>query len=247
MPRTGHYSRQRARGILAQSEHVTKRTMHSWKHCHFLRHTARILGVLLVLVGALLVKARYHAEQEFALAEHAYEQLQYSEAILHYERAIKWYTPLSATVQQAAERLWAIGTEAEQQGNLPLALEAFRGLRGSFYAIRSLYLPYQHWIPKCEAKIAVLMAQATNAENSRMASRTQREPEHFARMLQRYTGPTTTATALAELGFLGWVGGTIGFLWYALTEQGLSGRRGLLWGGGIAVFFVLWIVGMLLA
>jgi tetratricopeptide (TPR) repeat protein len=219
-----------------------------WKQYPVLRHIVRILGVILVLVVALIIKASYDASREFALAEQAYEGQQYAEAVLHYERAIKWYTPLSSTVQQAAARLWNLGTEAEQRGDLALALEAFRGLRGSLYATRSLYLPYEHWIPKSEAKIAVLMAQTADPEEPRPASRSpQEETRRFAEMLQRFTGPNTAGTALAELGFVCWVGATLGFLWFAFTEQGLSGRRGLLWGGTIAAFFAVWIVGMLLA
>jgi tetratricopeptide (TPR) repeat protein len=222
--------------------------MRIWKQYPILRHIARVLGVLLMLIVALVVKASYHAGQEFALAEQAHEQQQYAEAILHYERAIKWYTPSSPTVQQAVEHLWDLGTEAEQRGDLELALEAFRGLRGSLYATRSLYLPYEHWIPKCEAKIAVLMAQTADPEDSRQASRTpQEETERFAKMLQRFTGPNIAGAVITEVGFLGWVGTTIGFLWFAFTEQGLSGRGGLIWGGTIAVFFAVWIVGMLLA
>ena len=53
------------------------------------------------------------------------------------------------------------------------------------------------------------------------------------------------ALVLLEIGFLGWVGATVGLIWYMVDDAGNFARRqGLLWGSLIAVFFALWLIGM---
>ena len=63
--------------------------------------------------------------------------------------------------------------------------------------------------------------------------------------LQRHVGPHLGWSILVEVGFLGWVGATVGLIWYVVDEDGNFARRqGLLWGSLIAVFFALWLIGM---
>jgi hypothetical protein len=50
---------------------------------------------------------------------------------------------------------------------------------------------------------------------------------------------------LVEIGFLGWVGATVGLIWYVVDEQGYFARRqGFLWGSVLALFFALWLIAM---
>jgi hypothetical protein len=54
--------------------------------------------------------------------------------------------------------------------------------------------------------------------------------------------------AVVEIGFLGWVGSAVGFIFRALDRDGkFIGRKALFWGGTLAVFYTLWIIGMLSA
>ena len=67
----------------------------------------------------------------------------------------------------------------------------------------------------------------------------------FAMQFQRHVGPYLGWSILVELGFLGWVGATIGLIWYVVDEQGNFVRRqGLLWGSLLTIFFALWLIGM---
>ena len=220
--------------------------MKPWRR-HLWHIAVRLLCVCLLLALVLAVKVSYSARQELVRGTEAHTRGEYTAAITHYERAIKWYTPYSRAVRLAVERLWALGTEAERREELHLALEAYWSLRGSLYAVQSLYLPYRDWIPRVEERIAVLMAktgQSAGQGPEKLAQNTAR----FARMLQRDTAPTLRGAILVELGFLGWVGATVGFIWGAFARHGTwVWRQGLLWGGGILAFFGLWIVGMLLA
>jgi len=208
----------------------------------------RMLGVLLFLAAVLVAKVTYNAGQEFAHGEEEYTRGAYDVAITHYERAIKWYTPFSKTVRMAVERLWQLGTEAETRGDWHLALEAYQSLRSSLYAVQSFYIPYQSWIPKSEERIAPLLAQTkTGAEGGaeQGTDKLAQDTARFAMQLQRPVGPHLGWSILLEIGFLGWVGATVGLIWYVVDEDGNFARRqGLLWGSLIAVFFALWLIGM---
>ena len=211
---------------------------------HVLRHVVLILSALLFLAAVLVVKVTYNARQEFAAGEEAYTRGAYNVAITHYERAIKWYTPFSKTVRHAVERLWQLGTEAETRGDWHLALEAYQSLRASLYAVQSFYMPYQHWIPKSEARIAPLLAR-TRAGEEPTTDKLAQDTARFATQLQRHVGPHLGWSILVAIGFLGWIGATVGLIWYVVDEAGNFARRqGLLWGSLIAIFFALWLIGM---
>jgi len=218
--------------------------MHLWQHHPAWRSALRIVVLLVAFVVILYAKVTYNASQDFALGEDAYTHGEYKRAITHYERTIKWYTPLSTTVQRAVERLWQLGTEAEVRGEISLALEAYQTLRSSLYAVQSFYIPYQSWIPKSEARIAPLLAK-TKAGEEHNEGQLAQDTARFAMQLQRHVGPHLGWSILLEIGFLGWVGATIGLIWYVVDEAGnFAQRQGLLWGSLMAAFFALWLVGM---
>ncbi len=210
-----------------------------------LRHTFCIMCTIVCLSIALIAKISYHSRQELASGDKASSQKNWSQAVVHYERAIKWYVPLSSSVPNAIARLWEIATAAEQRQDLPLALQAYRALRSALYAVESVYIPHQAWIPRCEERIAWLMAQ-----RQQVSDPAQREAEiaRFTSMLQRDTSPHLGWSIVMEIGFLGWIGATLLLIWHAYNSQGqLVWHRGSLWGGGIVAGFILWIVGMLFA
>jgi hypothetical protein len=218
--------------------------MHLWQQHPTLHNTLRIIGLLVVFMVILYTNVAYNSRQDFALGEDAYAHGEYKRAITHYERTIKWYTPLSTVVQRAIERLWQLGTEAEARGEFVLALEAYQTLRSSLYAVQSFYIPYQSWIPKSEARIAPLLAR-TKAGAEHNEDKLAQDTARFTMQLQRHVGPHLGWSILTEIGFLGWVGATVGLIWYVVDEAGHFARRqGLLWGSLMAVFFALWLIGM---
>jgi hypothetical protein len=215
-----------------------------WQHHPALRVSLHIVVLLAAFAVILYAKVAYNASQHFALGEEAYIHGRYKQAIDHYVLTIKWYSPLSTVVQRAVERLWQLGTEAEARSEFSLALEAYQALRSSLYAVQGFYIPYQSWIPKSEERIAPLLAKTKAGEESN-ADKLQQDTARFAMQLQRHVGPHLGWSILLEIGFLGWVGATIGLIWYVVDEAGNFARRqGLLWGGLIAVFFTLWLIGM---
>jgi hypothetical protein len=218
--------------------------MYLWQHHPVWCSALRIVVLLVAFVVILYAKVAYNASQDFALGENAYTHGEYKRAITHYERTIKWYTPLSTAVQRAVERLWQLGTEAEARGEISLALEAYQTLRSSLYAVQSFYIPYQSWILKSEARIAPLLAK-TKAGEEHNEDQLAQDTARFAMQLQRHVGPHLGWSILLEIGFLGWVGATVCLIWYIVDETGnFAQRQGLLWGSLIAVFFALWLIGM---
>jgi hypothetical protein len=218
--------------------------MHLWRRYPALRYALSVFGLGVIFVIILYIKVVYNASQDFARAEESYSHGQYQVAITHYGRAIKWYSPLNNIVQRAVERLWQLGTEAEARGEFALALEAYQTLRSSLYAVQSFYIPYQSWIPKSEARIAPLLAR-TKAGAEHNEDKLAQDTARFAMQLQRHVGPHLGWSILTEIGFLGWVGATVGLIWYVVDEAGhLVRRQGVLWGSLMAVFFALWLIGM---
>jgi len=218
--------------------------MHLWQRYPAWRYAVCVLGLLVASMMMLYAKIAYNAGQDFAHGEEAYTQSEYQAAITHYERTIKWYTPLSPVVRRAVERLWQLGTEAEARGEVSLALAAYQSLRSSLYAVQSFYVPYQSWIPKSEERIAPLLAQ-TKAGDDQGADRVAQDTVRFAGQLQRPIGPHLGWSVLVEIGFLGWVGAAVGLIWHVVDEQGNFARRqGILWGGLLTIFFALWLISM---
>ena len=221
--------------------------MQFWKRSRHLRTALSLLLLAVIFTAIFVVKSVLEATHTYDRAEAAYKLGKADEARLYYERTIKFHTPLSATTPRAIERLWQLGATAEGQGDIPLALAAYRSLRSSLYAIQSIYSPYKPWIPKSESKIAALMARQIAAAQP---SATQQAPDtaKFLHQLQRSTGPHLGWTIVTEIGFVGWISATVGLIWCASTPTGgWAWRPSLLWGGGSIVCFTLWIIGMLCA
>lgn len=205
------------------------------------------LAVILTSTSILIFNVRYRSQQAYLSGEKAFSTGTYTRAIQHYERAIKWYVPFSETVQQSVRRLWQIARAAEGRSDTFLALRAYRALRASLYATQSIYQPYRSWIPKCEARIAALMADSKVSTSSHDLSH-QAHRDRFAQMFKRQSGPHFGATFLVELGFLAWMGATIGLIWHVeVGAKRWTWRYGKWWGSGIVLGFAAWIYGMLYA
>lgn len=220
-----------------------------WRHRWIFPYIMAVLGVLALVCLIFFIKASYYAGYETRRGDRAYQQANLNEAIVHYERAIKWYTPFSRSVSHAVERLWEIGNEAQQRNASALALEAYRSLRGSLCAIESFNRPYQKWIPKAEERIALLMATMPSVHPRQLEAHAVKQNDgRLKALLRRKETLDQRGVFLTEIGFLGWIGSTVGFIWYAFGDNGgWVWRRCLLWGSGIAIFFTGWILGMLIA
>jgi hypothetical protein len=214
------------------------------------KHVKMISMILcLVAIGLLLVWARafYGSMQSFQKGERVLEDKQYVRAITYFDRSIHWYTPFNPFVRKSAERLWEIGEKAEKQGDIRLALIAFRTIRSGFYGVSHFRTPGRAWIKKSEKKINTLLgAEERGTETSRESASLR---EDLIRD-QKSANPKILWTIVLEIGFLGWIGSVIGLIIFGLKHDQKDENRTssrFFWIMLIVVFFILWIVGMMKA
>lgn len=205
-----------------------------------------VIAILMTL-SLFFIKVKTASRQELSRAESALQDNRVRASVVHYERAIMWYTPFSSEVRRSIRRLWDIGHQAEADQDASLALYAYRSLRASLYGTRSFYQPYADWIAKSEARVVKLMAIEKAGPDAPPAD-VEKHRTRYAQMYKRHLDPTLMGTLLTELGFFGWLGTTLGFIWYGMSPQGrwLS-QPCVLWGSGVIVFFTTWIIGLLFA
>ena len=205
-----------------------------------------LAAIMLAMIAGRVLYGSWDAWREGTAARQAGNLPQ---AITHFERAIHYYAPGSPWVASSVEALRAIGEAAEREGNRELALSAFRTLRSSLYAVRSTYTPFAGMIPRCNEKIAELVAH----DPAYRARFPELSPEGLkARVtsnLTRNEAPDVFWSLVVELGFFGWVGGTIGFILRVLhgTRETFSARRAIFWGGLVVAGYALWVVGLMKA
>jgi len=115
---------------------------------------ATIIVMILITFALIWLETYKRQREQFNLAETYYSEKDFPKAIQGYDSAIHMYTPWSSRVKISAEKLWTIGMMFEDQNDYDMALNAYRSLRSSFYAVRWLIQPYQEWIDKCDTAIA---------------------------------------------------------------------------------------------
>jgi hypothetical protein len=207
-----------------------------------------ILGLVAMALVMVWVRAFFDSMRAYQRGEAHLAQNQQVNAITFFDRAIHWYTPLNPYVQRSAERLWQISMEAEHQGDIRLALIATRTIRSGFYSATSVYTPGKDWIRKCDVRISELMAmERTNTRGVPSFS-----PESPAKSPERQKAKhvSTFWRIIVEIGFLGWIGSTLGFIIFACQDDRKATfltSRGLWWSSIALIFFALWILGMVKA
>jgi hypothetical protein len=217
-----------------------------WSHPLVKYGGLAVMGIMVTLT-LFFIKVKMESRREFARAESELHGGRTRESVDHYERTIMWYTPFSPEVRRSVSRLWDIGSQAEANQDASLALYAYRSLRASLYGTLSVYQPYEEWIARCDARIVNLMAIEKAGANAKPAEIEQHRTR-YARMHARKLGPTLGGTILTEIGFFGWVGSTLGLIWYGLSLQGnWLWRPCIWWGSGVVMCFAAWVIGLLLA
>ena len=209
--------------------------------------TVIILGLIAIFLIMVWAGAFYGSMKAYQKGETYLKGQQYIKAITFFDRSIHWYTPFNPYVRRSAERLWEIGNHAEGQGDIKLALIAFRTIRRGFYAARSFITPGKSWIEKCDLKISSLVMME---EKERKGTDYSMSSKRTIPQGQEIVGPSIFWSIILEIGFLGWIGSIIGFIIFILGRKGEGSYLhypAFIWIGLTFVFFVLWIVGMVKA
>lgn len=203
----------------------------------------------LVAIGLIMVWARafYGSMKAYQRGEMYLEEEQYVRAVTFFDRSMHWYTPFNPYVRKSAERLWGIGEFAEKEGDLQLALMAYRTIRHGFYGASHFMTPGMAWINRSEGKIDTLLGLEKRGEQVPDETLTLRE-----KILedQKSSSPSVLWTTVLEIGFLGWISSIICLILFTFgRKKGDSYRTSLtfLWITLAVLFFVLWIIGMMKA
>jgi hypothetical protein len=121
------------------------------KFLHFLKSG---VVILVILVGMVWANTYYRGRAEYIEGEKYFKEAMFKDAIAAYGTSVRMYTPFSSYVPASLQRLWEIGEGYRQTGQYDRALIAYRDLRSGVYAIRSIYSPYEEWIPRTDERIA---------------------------------------------------------------------------------------------
>jgi hypothetical protein len=204
-----------------------------------------VAGVALVVVSAVWLKVALESRAEVAAGAAAEAAGDREAALMHYRRAVHWYSPLSGAVERAVAAMEAMARAAEAAGDRVFALDAWRDLRSSLYAIRHVVIPYESELRASEERIAALLATtpATIAEDRDKPAAT-RNAEVLA-LLRRDNAPGVVWSLVLLLGFAVWVGGVFWFILRAIRDdESLDVRRAAVSGATVVVGFALWVVGL---
>lgn len=212
-----------------------------------LRSGLRLAAVLALLLGAVAARVVYSARSELESARLAAESGDGAGAITHYRRAARFYVPGSPYHVLALERLAEIGRQAQAAGDVERALSAFRAIRGSILAARSLYVPERARLQQADQQIAALMAEQPAPRVDAGKSKQQLRDEHLA-LLESSPDPNLFWTCVLLLGFAAFVGSAFAFSARAIGDDDRlrlpEARR---WGAAILIGFGMFALGLALA
>ena len=202
-----------------------------------LKTAGAVVGILILLFLMVWVRAYIGSMHSWEQGEALFQENKYIRAVTFFDRSIHWYTPFNPYVERSAQRLWEIGARAEKDGDVMLALIAFRTIRRGFYGTGGLNTPGKGWIDKSNTKIRELSKQEKNKGERTVEKRLQPPPDIFWSLM-------------VEVGLLGWMV-TMVILAVRLFKRE-RGKKSpvysrIAWGVLSCCFFVLWVISMLKA
>lgn len=211
------------------------------------RAVLRILVVAGVLVASFALRVVTSAADELSRGDRARARGDVVAAVAHYRRSARWYAPGSPYHVRALDALGAIGDDAEKRGDTELALSAARAVRAAILSTRSFYTPERTRLAVANERIAAMMASLPAPPMDVGKSRETLRREHLA-LLELDNAPNVYWTLVLLAGFVAWVGGAFAFTVRAVDAQDrwIVGEAKQ-WGIVIALGWVAFVVGMLLA
>lgn len=205
---------------------------------------AAVAGVVLLVLAVRVVTS---SRAELAEGDRMRAAGQREAAVVHYRRAARWYAPQNPYSDEALSKLGSIGREAEESGDVELALSAWRAVRAAIMSTRSFYVPNGDRLEAANARIASLMASLPRPPIDAGKSEEELRAEHLA-LLSADTRPSVAWTVVLLLGFATWIAGTFAFVTRAIDDEDrlvpAPARR---WATVVVLGFGLFVLGMSLA
>jgi hypothetical protein len=200
----------------------------------------RIVSVGLLMLLVLWARAFYGSMKDYEAGETLLKQNQIIRAITYFDRSLHWYAPVNPYLERAATRLWEIGERAEKEGDLRMALIAFESIRNASYGATHVFTPGEDWIKRADSKISALSGSQGQKGDGKAEPWPPKRGPH----------PHALWSLAVVLGFLGWVGSVLGFIFAAWRKEHRDGkpfRVKILWFCLVLAFGALWFVGMVMA
>lgn len=206
---------------------------------------ALVAGVMLAMVA---MRVAWSGRQSHRAGLAAAGAQDWELAVEHLSRSARWYLPGSSRVREALVTLTTLGKQREAEGDVETALAAYREVRRSIRAVRSLWLPNADLAPAADERIAHLMAgQHERNRAGDPAPFAERRTEHLA-LLEVDNAPDPWWSLVVVLAFLGWVGAGFRFIYRAWDADGhFHPGPALTWGGVITAGLAVWVLAMTLA
>lgn len=206
----------------------------------------RLVVVGAIVLSAFVVRVVTSSSSELSLGEQSEQRGELEAAVGHYRRAARWYAPGSPYHARALAALAQVGAAAEKDGDLELALSAYRAIRSGIMSSRSVFTPERERLTAANGRIADLMASYPPPPMDAGKSREQLRQEHLA-LLSADHDPKLGWTLLLLLGFALWVGSALAFTVRAIDGDRWVPKEMRRWGALVIVGLAMFIAGMALA
>ena len=204
------------------------------------RWVAIAMATVLAASLILWVRVFYGSMEDYNTGETLLKENQVIRAITYFDRSLHWYAPLNPYLERAATRLWEIGERAQKEGDLRMARIAFESIRNASYGTTHVFTPGKDWIKRAESKISALSGGPGHKEGGKAEPWPQKRGPH----------PHALWSVATVLGFLGWVGSVVGFIFAAWRNDRNDGNpfyKKVIWFSLILTFGALWFAGMVMA
>jgi hypothetical protein len=208
-----------------------------------MRGTAVLLAAIgLIVLVVLLARAEiaWHRADSFR----AKGNLQ--AAIRAAREVFDVYVPGNPRLEDASKLIWDVAEAKETAGDRAASLEVYRVLRSAWIGAHPLGGD-GGWIERSEARIARLIAEVPVSPGESGASPQGGREAALLAAMRATARPYGVWGALAALGFAGWLCATVGFILRGFGRGGVLTGSGFRWVAGIAVSYLVWILGLLRA
>lgn len=196
-----------------------------------------ILSIFFLIIRALITQQGFIGE-----AKKAQDPVK---AVRYYERALLFYVPLSPYNKEAVE---GILEKCKNMIESEQKLYCYETLRSSLYQIRSFYIPYREELEKLNSLIAELKtSEMINWKYNGFSQKHHQSIYNYHIEILKYDGsPSTFWSVISVFSLIGWIASVLFIILKGFKEPI---RIKLLIGGiaCFALFFFLWITGLLMA
>ncbi len=200
--------------------------------------------IALILLLMVFIRIFIGSFLEYSKANDLKVQGKYDFAVIHYTRAVRWYTPFNPFVKKSLKELSLIASEYEKNNDHINALHTWEDLRSAIYSVRSFYTPFKDYIKISNDRIANIR---TNNGISGLAAGNETKSQTRKRILKQLRkdyAPSTFFSILSLLGFFGWIASTLCFIFFVLGSDNANRRKALILGVSFFVFYILWLMGL---